>query len=236
MCYNQDATPRPFLECGWQHYISLDCHHNDYFSTRPKRGSYLATHWNVARSKLLTRGTPVNDSFARPIPASVWCQTCSHANAYWYLWTMDQAHSAVGANLGAGAQPGEPSTAGQSPQHSVWFKVTAPASGVLTVDTARSSFDTVLGVYRGSGLGSLTLLGENDDAAVDETTSRVVVPSVTKGSTYYAQGRRQGRRHRRGPAARLGQRVARTGDHVDLADVRSDRGHAHGHRHQSHVP
>ena len=44
----------------------LDCNHDDYFSTSPVAGSYLATHWNVANSAFLAPSDP--GATARPRP------------------------------------------------------------------------------------------------------------------------------------------------------------------------
>jgi hypothetical protein len=49
----------------------LDCNHDDYFSTAPKAGSYLAKHWNIAQSEFLLRadgGDDLPDAPATPVP------------------------------------------------------------------------------------------------------------------------------------------------------------------------
>jgi hypothetical protein len=60
--------------CPKRNENRLDCGHDDYFSTNPKPGSYLATHWNIAQSEFLLRsdgGDDVPDSIgAQALPAA----------------------------------------------------------------------------------------------------------------------------------------------------------------------
>jgi hypothetical protein len=53
MCYDDGSDSRFVLTypCpDYSHNERLDCNHDDYFSTNPPAGSYLATHWNIANS------------------------------------------------------------------------------------------------------------------------------------------------------------------------------------------
>jgi hypothetical protein len=59
--------------CPKKHEIRLDCGHDDYFSTNPKPGSYLAKNWNIATSEFLLRsdgGDDIPDAEGAPDPAS----------------------------------------------------------------------------------------------------------------------------------------------------------------------
>src|SRR5438093_8286358 len=91
--------------------------------------------------------------------------------------------SVTGANVEATKEAGEPNHAGTAGGKSVWYSWTAPASGQATINTAGSNFDTLLGVYRGTGVSALTLVGANDDYAGPGGPSQVSF-SATSGTTY----------------------------------------------------
>ncbi len=89
---------------------------------------------------------------------------------------------ATGTNVLATEEAGEPDHNGNSGGASVWYSWTAPASGLLVVDTFGSNFDTVLGVYTGTSVGALTVLDTNDQA--DGTCQSRVGVKVVAGQTY----------------------------------------------------
>ena len=68
----------------------------------------------------------------------------------------------TGNNSSATREPGEPNT-GYGGSHSVWWTWTAPDSGLTTIDTFGSTFDSVLAVYVGNAVNQLTLIAVNDD-------------------------------------------------------------------------
>jgi hypothetical protein len=53
MCYDDGSGLQQRTVCPAQNQAFLDCQHNDYYSTNPKPGSYLATHWDTADSEFL---------------------------------------------------------------------------------------------------------------------------------------------------------------------------------------
>jgi hypothetical protein len=106
---------------------------------------------------------PANDSFARRAPLTGF------------------AGSIAATSTGATRQPGEPAHAGVAGGHSVWWTWTAPAGGTVSMDTAGSGFDTLLAVYRGTVLESLTPAASNDDAP--GTASSRVSFDVQSGET-----------------------------------------------------
>lgn len=60
MCYHDSpsAPPMTYPCSNPAHDRLFDCNHNDYYSTNPPAGSYLATHWNAANNRFLVVGAP----------------------------------------------------------------------------------------------------------------------------------------------------------------------------------
>ncbi len=94
----------------------------------------------------------------------------------------------TGSNTNATKQAGEPNHAGNIGGKSVWWTWTAPTNGDLTLTTDGSALsdgtplDTLLGIYTGGNVSSLSLVASNDDHGV-LPTSRVRFQAV-KGINY----------------------------------------------------
>lgn len=90
--------------------------------------------------------------------------------------------SASGSSRKATAESGEPAHARSNASRSLWWTWTAPHSGSVTIDTAGSSFDTVLAVYTGTTMNSLAAVASNDDFGSENTSS--VTFQAVGGTTY----------------------------------------------------
>jgi hypothetical protein len=90
--------------------------------------------------------------------------------------------SASGSNLYATAEPGEPIRISGPALRSVWYRWTAPQSGVVSVRTCGSNFDTTLAVDAGPGLDALRSVASNDDRCGDRSALRFF---ALAGTTYH---------------------------------------------------
>lgn len=86
-------------------------------------------------------------------------------------------------NIGATKQLGEPAHAGNGGGASVWYSWTAAADGMVSIDTFGSDFNTLLAVYTGAPVGSLTLIDSDDQASAGSDQSKVKI-TVVSGTTY----------------------------------------------------
>ncbi|HST68123.1 MAG TPA: hypothetical protein VLI94_00520 [Solirubrobacterales bacterium] len=89
----------------------------------------------------------------------------------------------------AGKEAGEPNHAGNPGGHSVWYRWTAPSSGPVLASTCtrEGGFDTLLAVYTGSSVGSLTPVASGDDGQSRKgcsPTDSEAQFTATAGTTY----------------------------------------------------
>lgn len=97
--------------------------------------------------------------------------------------------STDGSTFGATSETGEPNhapgdTSADSPGRTIWYFWTPSGSGTTTITTAGSDFDTLLSVYTGDSLGSLTRVGSNDDVQLGVVLTSSVTLNTNGGTTY----------------------------------------------------
>jgi YD repeat-containing protein len=90
---------------------------------------------------------------------------------------------AVGNNLRATKQTNETNHAGNPGGASVWWRWTAPANGSVTVETAGSTFDTLLAVYTNGANGTMLPIASNDDSSGTNTSGLTI--SAISNVTYH---------------------------------------------------
>lgn len=107
------------------------------------------------------------------------------------------ALTSTGSNIGFTSESGEPSDLiGGGGTSSAWWVWTSPCTFQVSspsafLDTSGSSFDTVLALFSGSSLSTLSLMAADDDGG-DGLASRVPnagTLTITAGQTYYIRVR-----------------------------------------------
>ncbi len=136
------------------------------------RVSFTATEGAVYRLALDGAGGARNNFILRwqPLPLND-----SFVEAFLLTGVSGQTN---GSNRGATTELGEPNHAGTAGGSSIWYSWTAPASGPVAFDTLGSGFDTLLAVYTGSDLASLTVQAQNNNFFNGILTSRVIFDAV----------------------------------------------------------
>ena len=84
-----------------------------------------------------------------------------------------------GHNGGATLESAEPGGSTST----VWYQWTAPSAGDFTIDTFGSSFDTVLNVFTGGSVNSLSPIGANDNSGANLQSNLMLTASA--GQTYH---------------------------------------------------
>ena len=130
-----------------------------------------AGHESIARLSIRVAGgalpgRPANDDFADAATISA------------------AAPQLRGSTANATSQAGEPAHGDGGPAHSVWARYVPAASGPATLGTCGSTIDTVLAVYTGATLASLTPIVADDNGGCSAETSRVTFSAVA-GQTYW---------------------------------------------------
>ena len=92
----------------------------------------------------------------------------------------------TGTNVGATKETGEGNHALNPGGKSVWFRWTAPKSGTMLFGTNRTevNFNSLLHVYTGTDLATLSSRGLNNDISNPTNLKSVVRANVIEGTTY----------------------------------------------------
>jgi uncharacterized repeat protein (TIGR03803 family) len=96
--------------------------------------------------------------------------------------------SQVFSTVGAAGEPGEPNIAGQIGGSPVWYVYVTPTNGTLSINTAGSSFNTLLGVFTGPGNSFATLTSVGAGYTTNYLLNgqpQVSLANVPKGQTNY---------------------------------------------------
>ncbi|HWI56475.1 MAG TPA: pre-peptidase C-terminal domain-containing protein [Bacillota bacterium] len=99
------------------------------------------------------------------------------------LWLSGSSVSVMASNVSFTKEPGEPNHAGNPGGKSIWWRWTAPASGPVTITTAGTPFTTLLAVYTGTNVASLSPIASDINST--GSTNRSVVNFTAAADTTY---------------------------------------------------
>jgi len=159
-----DEDDEEWDDCGYDggNTVSFNVQEGETYYVSIATWNYVVSGFTLSWQHILA---PENDDFA-----------CAAA-------VSGISGNVTGTNIGAGVENGEPLAPDYYTTASVWWKWIAPKTGSFTFETLGSDFDTVIGVYTGNAVDSLSQIAANDDV-FDGRTSIVTFDAEAE-TTYY---------------------------------------------------
>lgn len=151
------------------------------------RAAYPSESLATTINRLTTRGVTITDnrnSVIKPridLLASLGAVNNNFAAA---VTLSGQSGSVYGDTIDASKESGEPNHAGNNGGKSLWWNWTAPFTGSVNINTAGSDYNTLLAIYTGGSVGTLSLVAGRWSlvAANDDN-----LPSTTSNLNFIAQ-------------------------------------------------
>jgi len=151
------------IQAGWAdvYGAGLPCQYIDV--TGLDAGNY-SLRMVVNPAGLIAETTTNNNVTTVPVVIPVDCTTPVSNDAFGNATVLTDSPLSVSQyNSCSSKETGEPNHAGNAGGHSVWFTWTPDSNQTAIVTTRRSDFDTLLAVYTGGTVSSLSLVASNDD-------------------------------------------------------------------------
>jgi hypothetical protein len=174
------------IQAGWADVYSagLPCQYIDITGIAP--GSYIL-QMIVNPDGIIPESNTANNEtrVAVTIPPTGCASTPANDNFANAQIVNQTPYTFTEFNQCATKQTGEPSHAGNVGGNSVWFNWTPTSNHTAVINTKNSDFDTLLAVYTGASVSTLSVVASNDDIAFgDYIQSQVTFPAVA-GTTYH---------------------------------------------------
>lgn len=145
------------------------------------RALYPNETLSQTQSRLTSSGTPVLDprnNITKPRLNLLAAARPSNDNFANRMTLTGASGSITGQSILASKESNEPNHAGNAGGASVWWKWVATANGQLSLSTNGSAFDTLLAVYQGNSLNSISAVASNDNELTNVTSSRVYLQTI----------------------------------------------------------